>query len=96
MEVPDTTAPLAGDTRTGADGGVSGAGIGVGVGVGTGVDVGTGVGVGTGVDGGTGVDVGTGVGEGGVEDTPLTKLQPFARTWDWLAQPALLPAFTHQ
>jgi hypothetical protein len=26
----------------------------------------------------------------------LTKLQPFARTWDWLAQPALLPAFTHQ
>ena len=82
--MPDTKAPLAGDTSTGADGGaVGGSCVGVGAGVGDGVT-------------GAGVAVGAGVGEGGVEDTPLTKLQPFARTWDWLAQPALLPAFTHQ
>ena len=84
--MPDTTAPLAGDTRTGADGGaVGGSCVGVGAGVGDGV-TGAGVGVGDGVTG-AGVDVGAGVGEGGVEDTPLTKLQPFARTWDWFAQP---------
>jgi hypothetical protein len=60
--------PFPGDTKVGADGGVTGAGVGV----------------------------GAGVGEGGVEDTPLTKLQPLARTWDWFAQPALFQAFTHQ
>ena len=96
--MPVTTAPLAGDTRTGADGGVTGASVGVGAGAGegvTGAGVGVGAGAGEGVTG-AGVGVGAGAGEGGVEDTPLTKLQPFARTWDWFAQPALLLAFTHQ
>ena len=74
---------MPGDTRTGAGGGVTGAGVGVGAGAGEGVT-------------GAGVGVGAGVGEGGVEDPPLTKLQPLAITWDWFAQPVLFQAFTHQ
>ena len=43
-----------------------------------------------------GVGVGAGVGDGGADNTPLTKLKPFALHWEEGAQPRMLHAFTHQ